>query len=52
MPGDPAADQRAEVLAAKLVEKETLEDADLAEIFGPLDKGAGIRFPEPEPTDD
>ena len=31
-----------------LVEKETLEDADLAEIFGPLDKGAGIPVPDPE----
>jgi cell division protease FtsH len=38
-------------LATKLVEKETLEDADLAEIFGPLDKGTGIPVPEPVPTD-
>ncbi|MGQ0831152.1 MAG: ATP-dependent zinc metalloprotease FtsH [Microthrixaceae bacterium] len=34
-------------LATKLVEKETLEDADLAEIFGPLDKGTGIEVPAP-----
>jgi hypothetical protein len=40
-----------DVLAEKLVEKETLEDADLAEIFGPLDKGSGIRLPAPVPTD-
>jgi len=39
-------------LATKLVEKETLEDADLAEIFGPLDKGTGISAPEPVPTDE
>ena len=38
-------------LATSLVEKETLEDGDLAEIFGPLDKGTGIEMPEPEPTD-
>ena len=31
-----------DALADALVEKETLEDADLAEIFGPLDKGTGI----------
>ena len=31
-----------DVLAKALVEKETLEDSDLAEIFGPLDKGTGI----------
>ena len=36
-----------DVLAKALVEKETLEDADLAEIFGPLDKGTGIAVPEP-----
>jgi cell division protease FtsH len=41
-----------DVLATKLVEKETLEDADLAEIFGPLDKGTGIPAPEPMPTDE
>ena len=29
-------------LAAALVEKETLDDADLAEVFGDVDKGAGI----------
>ena len=40
-----------DVLAKALVEKETLEDSDLAEIFGPLDKGTGISVPEPEPTD-
>jgi cell division protease FtsH len=38
-----------DVLAKALVEKETLEDSDLAEIFGPLDKGTGIEVPEPEP---
>ena len=36
-----------DVLATRLVEKETLEDADLAEIFGPLDKGSGIDASEP-----
>ncbi len=40
-----------DVLAKALVEKETLEDSDLADIFGPLDKGTGIARPEPEPTD-
>ena len=40
-----------DVLAKALVEKETLEDSDLAEIFGPLDKGTGIATPDPEPTD-
>ena len=39
------------MLAEALVEKETLDDSDLAEIFGPLDKGTGIAVPEPEPTD-
>jgi cell division protease FtsH len=39
-------------LAAALVEKETLEDADLAEIFGPLDKGTGVELPAPTPTDE
>jgi cell division protease FtsH len=29
-------------LAASLVEKETLDDGDLAEVFGDVDKGAGI----------
>jgi cell division protease FtsH len=29
-------------LASSLVEKETLDDADLAEVFGDIDKGAGI----------
>ncbi len=41
-----------DVLASSLVEKETLEDADLAQIFGPLDKGTGIDLPEPRPTDE
>ncbi|MEO6318134.1 MAG: ATP-dependent zinc metalloprotease FtsH [Acidimicrobiales bacterium] len=43
-----------DVLAKALVEKETLEDSDLAEIFGPLDKGTGISVPDadPEPTDE
>ena len=40
-----------DVLAKALVAKETLEDSDLAEIFGPLDKGTGIEVPEPEPID-
>jgi cell division protease FtsH len=40
-----------DVLASALVEKETLEDDDLAEIFGPLDKGTGIT-PKPEATDE
>jgi len=39
-------------LARRLVEKETLEDAELAEVFGPLDKGTGIALPEPTPTDE
>jgi cell division protease FtsH len=38
-------------LAAALVEKETLDDTDLAEIFGPLDKGTGVDLPDPTPTD-
>src|SRR5688572_15818102 len=33
-------------LADALVEKETLDDSDLAEVFGPIDKGAGIEMPE------
>jgi cell division protease FtsH len=41
-----------DLLATKLVEKETLEDADLAEIFGPLDKGTGIETPDPVATDE
>jgi cell division protease FtsH len=41
-----------DVLATKLVEKETLEDADLAEIFGPVDKGSGIAVSDPTPEDD
>src|SRR6187402_2761523 len=41
-----------DVLAKALVEKETLEDSDLAEIFGPLDKGTGVPIPVPEPTDE
>ncbi|HEX8803691.1 MAG TPA: ATP-dependent zinc metalloprotease FtsH [Acidimicrobiales bacterium] len=42
-------------LAAELVEKETLDDGDLAEVFGDIDKGAGIdepvreRVPPPPP---
>jgi cell division protease FtsH len=32
-------------LAAALVEKETLDDGDLAEVFGELDKGTGIDVP-------
>jgi cell division protease FtsH len=32
-------------LAASLVEKETLDDGDLAEVFGDIDKGAGIDVP-------
>ena len=39
-----------DVIAKALVEKETLEDSDLAEIFGPLDKGVGHPDPEPRPT--
>ncbi|MDP1820669.1 MAG: ATP-dependent zinc metalloprotease FtsH [Acidimicrobiales bacterium] len=41
-----------DALAALLIEKETLEDADLAEVFGPLDKGTGITAPEPKPTEE
>jgi cell division protease FtsH len=41
-----------DALASALVEKETLEDADLAELFGPLDKGTGIELPDPVPTDE
>jgi len=36
-------------LAAALVEKETLDDRDLEEIFGPIDKGTGIVMPTPSP---
>jgi len=32
-------------LAAALVEKETLDERDLAEVFGDIDKGAGIDLP-------
>jgi cell division protease FtsH len=35
-------------LATSLVEKETLDDADLAEVFGDIDKGAGIELPVEE----
>jgi cell division protease FtsH len=35
-------------LAAALIEKETLDDADLAEVFGELDKGTGIDVPHDE----
>ena len=38
-------------LANSLVEKETLDDSDLAEVFGPIDKGAGIEMPEREPEE-
>ena len=34
-------------LATALVEKETLDDADLADVFGELDKGVGIVVPLP-----
>ena len=40
-----------DVLARALVEKETLEDSDLAEIFGPLDKGTGDPVPAATPTE-
>jgi cell division protease FtsH len=36
-------------LAAALVERETLDDTDLAVIFGELDKGMGLELPLPEP---
>jgi cell division protease FtsH len=39
-------------LAAELVEKETLDDADLADVFGDIDKGAGIEVPAREPAPD
>jgi cell division protease FtsH len=32
-------------LATSLVEKETLDDGELAEVFGDLDKGTGIELP-------
>ncbi|HYZ99846.1 MAG TPA: ATP-dependent zinc metalloprotease FtsH [Acidimicrobiales bacterium] len=32
-------------LATSLVEKETLDDSELADVFGDLDKGAGIELP-------
>jgi cell division protease FtsH len=35
-------------LASALVEKETLDDSDLAEVFGDIDKGSGIEIPVPE----
>ena len=35
-------------LAAALVEKETLDDGDLADVFGDIDKGAGIDVPMDE----
>jgi cell division protease FtsH len=35
-------------LASSLVEKETLDDADLADVFGDIDKGAGIEVPRDE----
>ena len=40
-----------DVLARALVDKETLEDSDLAEIFGPLDKGTGDPVPDATPTE-
>jgi cell division protease FtsH len=39
-------------LAKALVEKETLDDSDLDEVFGPIDKGAGIEMPKPDPAPD
>ena len=36
-------------LAAALVEKETLDDADLAEVFGDIDKGVGLKNHVPSP---
>jgi cell division protease FtsH len=42
-------------LAAALIDKETLDDGDLAEVFGGIDKGAGIDVPMDElarPADD
>jgi cell division protease FtsH len=38
-------------LASALVEKETLDDADLADVFGDIDKGAGIELPVPHEPD-
>ena len=35
-------------LATALVDKETLDDADLADVFGDIDKGAGIDVPMDE----
>jgi cell division protease FtsH len=35
-------------LATSLVEKETLDDADLGQVFGDIDKGAGIELPVDE----
>ena len=32
-------------LATSLIEKETLDDSELADVFGDLDKGAGIELP-------
>jgi cell division protease FtsH len=32
-------------LASSLIERETLDDAELAEVFGDIDKGAGIEAP-------
>jgi cell division protease FtsH len=40
-----------DVLAQALVDKETLEDSDLAEVFGPLDKGTGIPEAEGAPEE-
>ena len=35
-------------LASSLIEKETLDDGDLAQVFGDIDKGAGIDVPVDE----
>ena len=40
-----------DALAQALVEKETLDDGDLGELFGPLDKGTGVEMPAPTPTE-
>ncbi len=39
-------------MADKLVAQETLDDAELAAVFGEIDKGIGIDLPEPEPTEE
>jgi cell division protease FtsH len=40
-----------DVIAKTLVEKETLEDSDLATIFGSLDKGVGVPEVDSAPTE-